>query len=374
MKAKSIKVILALLVILAGETEAPAEKADESLQRLIEAARREGQLDVMITSSMGQKGATDLIAAFKRRTGLDITINADLSGQESQKFNRAVAETKSGIPPTFDLMQGEPPAVLELIHAGGIERIENWEPLLSQIAPEAYQIKDKVSPSAIAGYGFLWATRISGLLYNPKLISARDLPKTWKEMGNPKYKGMFSIPPWTTITLMGLIKYDKDEWLETVRSWGRNKPQILTYSAGIERMLLGDLKFLEANDYYQYEHKTKDPNAPIGLMYFEDFTPLRQCTYVLRKGARHPNAGKLFALWATSAEANAIFEKHAYQTNVALARGPVSKQVTKVWTERKVKPVSWFDNPQTLEKYSWLGTDEGRKYSQAIARGQREGR
>ena len=121
---------------LAGTTTGEAQ-GDGALARLIEAARREDQLDVTITSSQGEKGGKELTDAFKKRFGLTLTVNADLSGQESQKFNQAVAEAKAGIPPTFDVMQGEPPVVLDLIQSGGIERIENWEALLAGVSPEA---------------------------------------------------------------------------------------------------------------------------------------------------------------------------------------------------------------------------------------------
>jgi len=374
MGARVFIFLLAIIVIvLPGPRVALAQKADGMVQRLIEGARREGQLDLMITSSQGEKGAQELLDAFKRRFGLGITTNADLSGQESQKFNQAIAETKGGIPPTFDLMQGEPPVTLNLFRARGIEEIPNWEVLLAQIAPEAYKVKERVSPGDLAGAGFLWATRTSGLFYNPKLISERELPRTWKQMGDPKYRGAFSMPPWTTITLMGLLKYEKKEWLEIVRSWGRNKPQTLNYSAGIERMLLGDLKFLEANDYYYFEHKAKDSKAPIALTYFDDFTPLREVMYVVRRGARHPNAAKLFALWAAGSEANAVFEKHAFQTNVTLGKGPVSQKVVKVLKERNIKPLSWFENTESSEKFRWLATKEGEEYSRTIAKAQRDG-
>lgn len=367
-------VALELMAFAAGLLVAPGLEAGALLDRLVQAARQDGQLDLMVVSSVGEKGSRELTGAFKRRFNLDLQMNSDISGQESQKFNQAVAETKSGIPPTFDLMQGEPPVVQNLLRAGGIERVENWESLLAEVAPEAYKAKERVSPGNVAGHGFVWATRVSGLLYNPKLISERDLPKTWKDMGDPKYRGAFSLPPWTTITLMGLIKYEQEPWLEVVRSWGKNRPKILTYDAGVERMLLGDLKFLEGNDYYYFEQKAKDSNAPIGLTYFRDLTPMREVMYVVRKGARHPNSARLFALWAASSEANAIFEKYSYTQNIALGRGPVTRQILKRLKALHVQPVSWFDSPQNLEKFLWLGTKGGQEYSRAIARAQREGR
>jgi ABC-type Fe3+ transport system substrate-binding protein len=374
MKSKIALGLFFLTGLAVGMAPMIVRGADGSLKALVEGARKEGQLNLMITSSQGEKGAKEMVDAFKSRFGLQIAVNADLSGEESQKFNQAIAEIKAGVPPIFDLMQGEPPVVQDLVLAGGLENIDNWETLLGQVAPEAYRIKEKISPVGVAGYGFLWATRITTLMYNPKAISERDLPKNWKELGDPKYKGAFTIPPWTTITLMGILKYDKDEWLEIVRSWGRLKPQVLHYAAAVQRMMLGEIKFLETNTHYYLNQKSKDPNAPIEMRFFDDLTPMRQVFYVVRKGARNLNAAKLFALWATSEEANRLFEKHSIVENVALGTGPVTRKTMESLKRQNVTPSSWFDNPKSLEKFSWLRTKEGQDYARAIARAQREGK
>ena len=94
----------------------------------------------------------------------------------------------------------------------------------------------------------------------------------------------------------------------------------------------------------------------------------------MRTGAKHPNAAKLFALWATTEEANRIFEKYSVIENLSLGTGPVTRKTQEKLRQANVKPVSWFDNQQSLDKFLWLGTEEGRKYSQAIARAQREGK
>jgi ABC-type Fe3+ transport system substrate-binding protein len=363
-----------LAALCAGMAPTIARGADAPLQALIEGARKEGQLNLMITSSQGEKGAKEMTDAFKARFGLQIAVNADLSGQESQKFNQAVAEIKTGVPPAFDLMQGEPPVVQNLLLAGGLQSIDNWEPLLNQAAPEAYRVKEKISPRGLAGYGFLWATRITTLLYNPKTISETNLPKNWKQMGDAKYKGAFTIPPWTTITLMGILKYDKDEWLDTVKSWGRSKPQVLHYAAAVQRMMLGEIKFLEANTHYYVNEKSKDPSAPIEMRFFDDLTPMRQVFYVVRKGARNPNAAKLFALWVTGEEANRIFEKYSIIENVALGTGPVTRKTMDRLKRQNVTPSTWFDNQKAFDTFSWLRTKEGQEYEKAIARAQREGK
>jgi ABC-type Fe3+ transport system substrate-binding protein len=369
--------LMAMFVALSMSSiaEAAAADAKKQLQDVIEAARKEGQLDVMINSSAGEKGARELIAAFKKRLGLEsLNISPDLSGQESQKFNRAVAESKSGIPPTFDLMQGEAANVLSLMEVGGAQRVENWQELLAEIAPESFKVKEKVSPQTLAGWGFLWSTRTVALLYNPKLVSEAELPKTWKQKGDPKYRGAYSMPPWISALLMGILKYDKNEWLEIVRGLGRNKRQVLTYDAAAQRMLLGDLKFFYGNADIYFDQKMRDPNAPIEETFFEDLTTMRQVLYVVMKGAKHPNAAKLFALWATSPEANEIFERNAYIENLALGRGPITQKISKVLKARNIKVWSWFDSPETVAKFQWFETKEGKEYANAIARAQKDGK
>ena len=365
-----------MILLLGMLAVAPAlAQKSAALQRLIDGARKEGQLDLMISSSVGgEQGAKELTDAFKRRFALELKINADLAGQESQKFNQAVTESKAGIPPTYDLMQGTDENVLSLKEAGGVEPIAGWESLLAEVAPEAAKVKDKISPHDLAGYGFLWSTRTAAILYNPKTISEADLPKSWKQMGDPKYKAAFSVPPFTSLTLMGLLKYEKEELLDVIRAWGRNKRDVLVYDAAAQRVMLGDLKFTYGNTDIYIEQKANDPNAPIEVSFFEDLTPKRNVMYLVRKGARHPNAARLFALWVTGAEANALIEKYNSIENVGLARGPVSSKILKLLEKKNIKPASWFDTPKNAEKFLWLGTAEGKKYSQAIARAQREGK
>jgi ABC-type Fe3+ transport system substrate-binding protein len=95
---------------------------------------------------------------------------------------------------------------------------------------------------------------------------------------------------------------------------------------------------------------------------------------VVRKGTKHPNAAKLFALWATSAEANEIFERNAYVENLVLGKGPISQKIAKVLKDRNIKVWSWFDSPETVAKFQWFESSEGREYAKLVARAQKEGK
>jgi ABC-type Fe3+ transport system substrate-binding protein len=346
------------------------------LKTLVEAARREGRLNATVVTSQGPKGGEALGEAFKRRFGLpDLKITFDLNQGTAGDAHKAIAEHQSGIPPTFDAMYFVDEAVLLLKNSKAITRIDNWESLLADIAPEAHKVRDKLSPQPIDGYAFTWGTRTNALLYNPKLIAREEVPRTLTDYGNPKYKGKYSVPPWITRAIMGTLKYDKEEWLNVVRSWGRNKAHMLAFNAGIDRLLLGELSFLSANAYYYYAEKDKDKNAPIGLSFFEDLTTLHRAMNVVMEGSRHPNAAKLFTLWSVGEEASLLFHEYSYAPNVYLGkRGPLSTAIVNEFEKRNIKPVTWFDTPQTVKEFLWYETAEGKKYAQAIDRAQREGK
>jgi iron(III) transport system substrate-binding protein len=371
-----------LLALGGGRSRAQSKPAadsraivSQSMKQLVEGARREGRLTMSLVSSQGAKGGKALGDAFKRRFGLDnMSITIDLSRGSAGDAHKAIAEYEAGIIPSFDVRYFVDEAVLLLKEARAIKRIDNWEMLLKDINLKAYEARNKLSPAPFDGFGFTFATRTDALLYNPKRISEKDLPKTRVEYGHTKYKGMYSLPPWITTAMFGILKYDKNEWLDTVRSWGRNKGHMLAFAAGIERLLLGELSFLYANAYYYFEQKALDANAPIGLSFFQDITNLHRAMNVVLEGTRHPNAASLFTLWSTSEEASQLFQEHASHPNIYLGTGRISNGELSELQKRRIDPITWFDSPKNLSAFLWYETPAGKNYGQALDRAQREGK
>jgi ABC-type Fe3+ transport system substrate-binding protein len=355
---------------LFGLVSESSAQAPQTLQQLIEGARKEGQLNWYPVSSLGTDGAKAISQVFNKRFGLNLRINADVSGNIATVFSKAIVESKSGIPPTFDVLYGPDHRAFEVKEAGGLEPVDNWEAILKEMSPEAYAVRQKVSPLDIAGYGFLWANRIKCLNYNTDLITEAELPQTIADLGNSKYKGAFSLSPFVTDAEFGTLIYPKDKWMEIVRTWGTLNPAIMTYEAGVQRMLLGEFKFLPSNGEYIFEVKGKNPKAPIGVSFFKDLTANSYVFHMVRKNAKNPNAAKLFTLWTTTPEANRFFEvDYITSPNLVLGSGPISKQLNTLMKEKNIKPVSWFDSKESLEKLLWYyRTDEGKRYVAEMAK------
>lgn len=357
-------------VALCGPVSDSGAQAPQTLQQLIEGARKEGQLNWYPVSSLGTDGAKAISQVFNKRFGLNLRINADVSGNIATVFSKAIVESASGIPPTFDVLYGPDHRAFEVKEAGGLELIDNWEAILKEMSPEAYAVRQKVSPLDIAGYAFLWANRIKCLNYNTDLISEAELPQTIADLGNSKYKGAFSLAPFVTDAEFGTLIYPRDKWMEIVRTWGALNPAIMTYEAGVQRMLLGEFKFLPSNGEYIFEVKGKNPKAPIGVSFFKDLTANSYVFHMVRKNAKNPNAAKLFTLWTTTPEANRFFEvDYITSPNLVLGTGPISKQLNALMKEKNIKPVSWFDSKESLEKLLWYyRTDEGKRYVAEMAK------
>ena len=193
-----------------------------------------------------------------------------------------------------------------------------------------------------------------------------DLPKRLADLGEPKYKGKFYTAPWTTGPIFGVLVYSKEEWLEIMRGWGQNKVTTIRSRGGVDRMMLGEFAFEPfSNEHYYFELKEK--GDPAGMAVFKDLVPLTYLFHITRKNARHPNAGKLFALWATGPEATQIFEKYSWTGNIAAKASKVGSGVLEEVAKIGAKLVSWFDSKENLSKLEWFGTKEGEAYEEKIA-------
>ena len=153
--------LVTLIPFKAGPMPASAAQVSEGqrmLKQLVEGARKEGELNWYAVGWMRGRVTKELAQAFNRRFGLSIKIKGDYS-RISPKFSQAIMETKTGLTPTFDVMRGPDIRAVRLWQNGGVEHIDKWELLLKEISPEAYAVRDQVSPQDLAGYAFLWGMK-----------------------------------------------------------------------------------------------------------------------------------------------------------------------------------------------------------------------
>ena len=183
------RLLVAGAVMFAGMIGAAAIAADpqpsaaiatytgaDRMQKLIDGARKEGE--ITIYTSAPSDDMTALTAAFEKKYG----IKAKVWRASSEKvLGRGITEAR-GNRFDADVYETNGPE-LEALHREKLLQVVN-SPHLADLIPQA-----------ILPHGEWVSTRINifSAAYNPKLIKKEDLPKTYQDLLNPKWKGKLGI-------------------------------------------------------------------------------------------------------------------------------------------------------------------------------------
>src|SRR3989338_9036163 len=135
----------------------PAPDAKTVLKQLIEGARKEGQVDLFLEPTGSQQVVQSFRQYLQEKFDLQIKINLDPTGRSDVKTSQAVGETMQGIPPTYDVQYDGSHNIIQLLEVKGVKRIDNVELLLSEIAPQALPVLDKISPGPFKERAFTYA-------------------------------------------------------------------------------------------------------------------------------------------------------------------------------------------------------------------------
>jgi ABC-type Fe3+ transport system substrate-binding protein len=356
---------------LAAAAESPS-KGKQALDELVAKAKQEGELVATIQSSWSKGLIPPLTDAFRKRFGLDIKVTV-ANVNSAQHFPVAIAESQAGAPATYDAVQGDDAETMQIVGAGATQKVENWAILLAEINPLVRSGKvrpDEISRGPFQDHSFMFMANVKQLIYNTKSISEKDLPRTHRDLADPKYKGKFAQPPWTShweIAPVAFDKFDRNEWLEVVRRAGKNSGAVMGESGAVQRVILGEFAFALAQDRYMRQVFAKDPKAPIAARFFDDYNELNQVYYSVRTRARHPAAGTLWALWMTSPESQRIWQPSDLQA-MPYGDSQLDRDFKQNIEKSKARVIGFLDNEKTMDLLKWYRTEEGRKYLDAVAR------
>jgi len=250
----------------------------ERLKRLAEGAKKEGV--VSIYTSMPQDDMAALTSAFEAkygvkakvwRSGSEKILQRGLLEAKANRFEVDVFETNS---PEMEVLSREK----VLIAANS--------PFLSELIPQA-----------IPAHKEWIATRLNifTCAYNTKLVRKEDLPKTYQDLLDPKWKGKLSV------------EADDSDWLaETVMKMGEEKGIALfkeiarknAVSVRKGHTLLANLvasgEVPMALTLYNYKiEQMKNSGAPVDWFAL-DPTIARPNANGVARNAPHPHAALLF--------------------------------------------------------------------------------
>jgi iron(III) transport system substrate-binding protein len=160
----------------------------DRLQKLVEGAKKEGELDLYTSAQADDIGA--VAAAYGKKYG--IRVNMWRSSSE-KVLQRALAEARANRH-TMDVAETNGPE-MESMHREKILQRVSSPHLAELIAP------------ALLPHGEWVGTRMNVFVqaYNTKLVRKQDLPKSWEDLFDPKWKGRLGIEQEDADWLAGMM-------------------------------------------------------------------------------------------------------------------------------------------------------------------------
>ena len=271
---------------------------------LIAGAKKEGTLEFYAPSSITPQGAEALGAAFDKKYGLDTTFHYHPSGNMTRDVGKLVGMAATGVAPEWDLM-----VVTDAHHA------TLW--LRKLLDPYEYK-KAGVDPKLIHyDRGTIsFANQIVLPAYNKKTVAAKDVPKKWEDLLDPKWKGeKLGVSTATHhFARLAVGGWGEEKTTKFVKAIADQKPVLGRLSELYNRLLLGEISIAVTLTDSNI-NEAKKTGAPV--VFAEAVEPVISPAYHggVLKGAPHPNTGHLFAIFLTSNEAQKIWEKYNGQSS-----------------------------------------------------------
>jgi iron(III) transport system substrate-binding protein len=300
----------------AAQTRTLAEVATyqgaDRTERLIEGAKKEGTF--LLYSSTSPEDMNPVIDAFKKKYGIDVQFWRSSSDNIVQ---RAVAENRAGrcLVDAFTSVAAE------------LEALQREKLLLAVKTPLAAELM----PQSIRPHGEWIATRLNifAAAYNTNLVKKEEVPKSYEDLKDPKWKGRLAIEVGDSDWFSAIVpKMGQDKALKLFKEIALTNG--FSYRKG--HTLLANLVAagevpLALTTYNYKPEQLKKAGAPIEPLYLSPAIALPNGAAVSRC-ATHPNAAVLFYDFMVG-EAQEILAKRDFApTNPKLKTLPEGMELT----------------------------------------------
>ncbi len=330
----------------ANATSAAAKAFEKVSAELYPKAKQEGNLIVYSVWDVEHlKVITD--AFMKRYPGIKATY---WQGRNPEIVTRALTEFQGGQASWDVVLSDNAPPVIRA--AGAIMNYDT-------VQRDVLYLHDPTMPTV--------SLQIQALAFNTKKIKPADLPKSWEEVANPKYKGMIALDdPMRAGPLSSMLSGLKTQWKDDTRYnnfvkglKALNVPVHKSTSAMFRLVISGEYSICMPallHDVMEEMHK----GTPVS--YVKTIPPVlfpRQAGIYAK--APDPNAAKLFAEWLISDEGQKTIDSVGREssrndfkskTSIEAAFGKGAKPLPVTDQQFLEDPKKWLD---TYVKPIWEG-------------------
>lgn len=278
-----------------------AATAEAVTPALIEAAKKEGKLSFY--TAMDLQFAERLGKTFEAKYP-GIVVRVERSGAE-RVFQRIGQEYASNIH-ACDVVNTSDQAHCIIWKRNG------W--LLPYLPEEVAKHYDKqyYDPE---GHSITTRILISPIAYNTNLVKKEDVPKSFKDLLDPKWKGKLvkAHPAYSGTIMNSTFECARDlGWDYFVKLAAQNVMQVQSATDTPKRIALGERAVMVDGAGYLVI-RNKEAGQPVEIVYPEEGTPLATGPSAVFKDAPNPNAARLFQNWMHSREGQQLIVDVARQ-------------------------------------------------------------
>lgn len=246
----------------------------------VQQARREGA--VVIYSTAPTEVVDGVIKSFEKAYG----VRADYWRAESSRLtDRVLTESRAG-KPLFDVVISSDTSMLILKEA---KTFAAYYPSASFRFPPEFRDKDAMlSP---------WRILPIGIVYNPKRVRPEDVPKSYRDLLEAKWRGRIAMPDpsrhfTTTNWLLEMQRLLGADWQAFVAGLAEQRPLFVESFIVVPRPLTTGEADIGIS-YIKFVVELSSQGAPLDYVRIKPM--LAQGNYIaLSAKAPHPNAAKLF--------------------------------------------------------------------------------
>jgi iron(III) transport system substrate-binding protein len=318
------------------------------VQRLVDGARAEGELNLVLSSSFFKRGEAlpQIQQAFNQRYGLNVRIQRTVGPTMPQLAALIGQEVQAGKRPQSDLFLGSDIHVATLLRNGAVEAID-WRALDERLPAMAV---------AEGNAGLAYGSSYSSMTYNQGLIPAAEVPSSLQSLLEPKWKGKIASTPYAA----GFPQ------LARTSAWGEQRTreyvQALADQIGglmrcgeNERLMSGEFVLYALNCGASADLAAHRDGMPIGVVIPSDAPAVSYYAWAVPKGSAHPNAATLFALFMVSEEGQRL-SYGADFLDLHLLPGSQSVAIVKPVLDQGAKLL----NADAMVQMTAYGADSGR--------------
>jgi ABC-type Fe3+ transport system substrate-binding protein len=335
--------VAALLALVLNSASAPAQtklETDPQFEKLAKElypkAKQEGAL--VVYTIWDVEHVRSILDVFSKRfPGINTTY---WQGTRSEIIARTLTEFQ-GDQKTADVILSEgAPVVLRA--AGAIEPYNT-------VQAKSLLLHDPTLPTV--------SLQIIALSYNIKKLKKEELPKSWEDVTNPKYKGMVALDdPVRAGPLSGMLAGLKEYWKDDAR-WTKFVRGLKALNVTVHKSTSAMFRLLVAGEYAismpSLLHdviEEKEKGSPVD--YVRSAAPVISAQQLGIYGkAPHINGAKLFAEWMIAPEGQLAVAAVGREVS---RKGVKSKASIESAWGGNVKPIPIINRTYSEDPRKWL--------------------